>query len=142
MRICQPTGTGVKLREDVLVSTPLDQANIDFEKEGGETYICGNPPFSGRQTPIEQRGDLEGTVQKHKKFDIATGWFIKAANDCLRKRRNATGFEEQHHPLASAGHFGDRCQGYPCRSGCGSDVCRMTFVVHTALADLQPGRIC
>ena len=28
-------------------STPLDQAQIDFENEGGETYICGNPPIIG-----------------------------------------------------------------------------------------------
>jgi hypothetical protein len=34
-----PTGTGVKLLED-LFSTAMDQAEIDFENEGGETYIC------------------------------------------------------------------------------------------------------
>ena len=45
--ICPPTGTGVKLQADDLFSTPLDQAQIDFENEGGETYICGNPPYLG-----------------------------------------------------------------------------------------------
>jgi hypothetical protein len=30
---------------DDLFGTPLDQAEIDFENEGGETYICGNPPY-------------------------------------------------------------------------------------------------
>jgi hypothetical protein len=29
---------------DDLFGTPLEQAEIDFENEGGETYICGNPP--------------------------------------------------------------------------------------------------
>jgi hypothetical protein len=35
----------VKLQADDLFQTPLDQAEIDFENEGGETYICGNPPY-------------------------------------------------------------------------------------------------
>ena len=47
LSICPPTGTGVKLHADDLFHTPLDQAQIDFENEGGETYICGNPPYLG-----------------------------------------------------------------------------------------------
>jgi hypothetical protein len=42
LNICPPTGMGVKLHGDDLFNTPLDQAQIDFENEGGETYICGN----------------------------------------------------------------------------------------------------
>lgn len=38
LSICPPTGTGVNFRADDLFSTPLDQAQIDFENEGGETY--------------------------------------------------------------------------------------------------------
>ena len=45
LSICPPTGSGVKLLADDLFETPLDQAEIDFENEGGETYICGNPPY-------------------------------------------------------------------------------------------------
>jgi hypothetical protein len=45
LSICPPTGTGVKVQADDLFGTPLDQAEIDFENEGGETYICGNPPY-------------------------------------------------------------------------------------------------
>ena len=43
-----------------LFHTPLDQAQIDFENEGGETYICGNPPYLGStwQT-TEQKEDLQ-----------------------------------------------------------------------------------
>jgi hypothetical protein len=41
-------GTGVKLLGDDLFNTPLDQAEIDFENVGGETYICGNPPYLGK----------------------------------------------------------------------------------------------
>ena len=47
LSICPPTGTGVKHHADDLFHTPLDQAQIDFENEGGETYICGNPPYQG-----------------------------------------------------------------------------------------------
>lgn len=36
LSICPPTGTGVKVVGDDLFSTPLDQAQIDFENEGGE----------------------------------------------------------------------------------------------------------
>jgi type I restriction-modification system DNA methylase subunit len=82
--VCPPTGTGVKLQGDDLFSTPLDQAEIDFENEGGETYICGNPPFSGtrKQTP-EQKSDLElvfkDYIKNYKRIDYVGAWFFKAA---------------------------------------------------------------
>ena len=50
--ICPPTGTGVKHTADDLFQTPLDQPEIDFENEGGETYICGNPPYLGIHVAI------------------------------------------------------------------------------------------
>ncbi|YBW37833.1 lactate dehydrogenase [Nitrobacter sp. TKz-YC01] len=60
LSICPPTGTGVKHQADDLFHTPLDQAQIDFENEGGETYICGNPPYRGsQQQTSEQKEDLE-----------------------------------------------------------------------------------
>lgn len=40
LSICSPKGTGVKVVADDLFGTPLNQAEIDFENEGGETYIC------------------------------------------------------------------------------------------------------
>ena len=40
-------GDGREAGGDDLFGTPLDQAEIDFENEGGETYICGNPPYLG-----------------------------------------------------------------------------------------------
>lgn len=42
LSICPPTGKDVKHHADDLFHTPIDQAQIDFENEGGETYICGN----------------------------------------------------------------------------------------------------
>ena len=87
--VCPPTGTGVKLLGDDLFSTPLDQAQIDFENEGGETYICGNPPYKGsrEQTP-EQKDDLRHVFERHatvwKSLDYVAGWFMKAVEYGLK----------------------------------------------------------
>ena len=83
--ICPPTGTGVKHRADDLFGTPLDQAEIDFENEGGETYICGNPPYRGSTWQSkEQKADLrqifEGRVTQWKSLDYVSGWFMKASD--------------------------------------------------------------
>ncbi len=84
LSICPPTGTGVKMQADDLFSTPLDQAQIDFENEGGETYICGNPPYKGgtEQTP-EQKSDMGAVfaqwTQNWKSLDYVCGWFFKFA---------------------------------------------------------------
>ncbi|PXX16097.1 type II restriction/modification system DNA methylase subunit YeeA [Nitrosomonas ureae] len=87
LSICPPTGTGVKLYSDDLLNTPLEQAQIDFENEGGETYICGNPPYKGSQSQDNaQKVDLEavfeGTSVNWKGLDYVGGWFQKAANYC------------------------------------------------------------
>lgn len=83
--ICPPTGTGVKLVGDDLFHTPLDQAQIDFENEGGETYICGNPPYLGSTwQDEEQKADLQAIfdhrVKSWKSLDYVAGWFMKAAD--------------------------------------------------------------
>lgn len=85
LTLCPPTGTGVKLMGDDLFNTPLDQAEIDFENEGGETYICGNPPYLGStwQTD-EQKSDLKAIfgerARNWKSLDYVAGWFMKAAD--------------------------------------------------------------
>lgn len=84
LSICPPTGKGVKMAADDLFHTPLDQAQIDFENEGGETYICGNPPFSGsRKQTKEQKEDLEILFSTQsdnwKNIDFVGAWFWKAA---------------------------------------------------------------
>jgi len=84
LSVCHPTGTGVKLVADDLFSTPLNQAEIDFENEGGETYICGNPPYVGSSLQTEeQKADLEAlfspVLDTWKNLDYIAGWFFKAA---------------------------------------------------------------
>jgi len=85
LSVCPPTGTGIKLHGDDLFSTPLDQAQIDFENEGGETYICGNPPYLGSTWQSdEQKSDLKAIfdhlTKTWKSLDYVAGWFMKAAN--------------------------------------------------------------
>src|SRR5699024_370505 len=85
LSICPPTGTGVKLLSDDLFNTPLDQSEIDFENEGGETYICGNPPYLGSTwQSAEQKDDLKAVFDKRTKrwrsLDYVAGWFMKAAD--------------------------------------------------------------
>lgn len=85
LNICPPTGTGVRVVADDLFGTPLDQAEIDFENEGGETYICGNPPYLGSKWQSEeQKADLAAVFSGHgtgwKTLDYVAGWFMKAAD--------------------------------------------------------------
>lgn len=84
LSVCQPTGKTVKLHGDDLFNTPLDQSEIDFENEGGETYICGNPPYLGSTWQSkEQKSDLEAIFKDKtktwKSLDYVAGWFMKAA---------------------------------------------------------------
>ena len=77
--------TGVKLTADDLFDTPLEQAQIDFENEVGETYICGNPPYLGSTWQSkEQKEDLrrifDGRAKSWKSLDYVAGWFMKAAD--------------------------------------------------------------
>jgi len=83
LSVCPPTGTGVKVLGDDLFSTPQDQRGIDFKNEGGETYICGNPPYKGAREQLpEQKEDLrrifERSVKDWKSLDYVAGWFMKA----------------------------------------------------------------
>lgn len=85
LSICPPTGTGVKWFSDDLFNMPLIHAQIDFENEGGEIYICGNPPYLGStwQTQ-EQKSDLKAIFEHRtktwKSLDYVAGWFMKAAD--------------------------------------------------------------
>ncbi|TXI31901.1 MAG: class I SAM-dependent DNA methyltransferase [Aquipseudomonas alcaligenes] len=94
LAICPPTGTGVKLLADDLFETPLEQAQIDFENEGGETYICGNPPYLGSTwQSAEQKADLEAIFGKRaknwKSLDYVAGWFMKAADYGIHTKSSA-----------------------------------------------------
>jgi hypothetical protein len=82
LSICPPTGTGVKFHADDLFHTPIDQAQIDFDNEGGETYICGNPPYVGDKFQTDaQKSDLKVlTKNGAKAVDYVAGWLWKASD--------------------------------------------------------------
>jgi hypothetical protein len=85
LSICPPTGSGVKFAATDLLHTPFDQAQIDFENEGGETCICGNPPYKGATEQSQaQKSDLEAVFgaafPTWKSLDYILGFFQKARN--------------------------------------------------------------
>lgn len=83
LSICPPTGTSVKITSDDLFETPLDQAQIDFENEGGETYICGNPPYKGRNKKGgQEKAETAEVFSRYSgsfaSLDYVANWLIKA----------------------------------------------------------------
>jgi hypothetical protein len=85
LSICPPTGAGVKFRATDLFGTSAEQAQIDFENEGGETYLCGNPPYLGNKLQSEQqKADLQavfdGRLEGWKSLDYVAGWLMKAVD--------------------------------------------------------------
>ncbi len=87
LSICPPQGnkSDAKIWGDDLFGAPLDQARIEFENEGGETYICGNPPYLGSKwQAAEQKADLQSIFEHRtpnwKSLDYVAGWFMKAAD--------------------------------------------------------------
>jgi hypothetical protein len=84
LNVCPPTGTGVTHHANDLFHTPLDQALIDFENEGGETYICGNPPYQGSMNQTRgQKDDMAHVfnpyLKTYKDLDYVASWLVKAA---------------------------------------------------------------
>ncbi len=85
LQVCPPEGTSVKLHSDDLFQTPLDQPEMDFDNEGEETYICGNPPYVGsswqdRDQKADIRSVLNGRCRNVGNLDYVSGWFVKAAD--------------------------------------------------------------
>jgi hypothetical protein len=79
------SGTSVRVRSDDLFRTPMDQAEIDFENKGGETYLCGNPPYLGstwqsKEQKLQLKGVFEGRTKSWKSLDYVAAWFMKAAD--------------------------------------------------------------
>lgn len=94
--ICPPIGVGVKHSADDLFSTPLDQAEIDFENEGGESYICGNPPYLGstwqsKEQKAEIKNLVRGRMGSPGFLDYVSGWFLKAA-DWIQESQGSAAF--------------------------------------------------
>lgn len=84
LSICPPHGTAVNIVGDDLFGSESNAVNVDFANDGGETYLCGNPPYRGSSLQTsDQKADLEALFGKltksWKNFDYIAGWFIKAS---------------------------------------------------------------
>lgn len=94
LALCPPSGTGVKLVSASQLEKPFNQPEIDFENEGGETYICGNPPYVGdkKQSP-SQKSDMQilfgALTSRWKSFDYICGFVFKAAEYVFSTKRSA-----------------------------------------------------
>ncbi len=87
LSVCPPTEKIVEHISDDLFHKPQHQAQIDFENEGGETYICGNPPYKGSswrtKEQTQELGEiLSKEIKKWKPLDYVTGWLFKASEYC------------------------------------------------------------
>jgi hypothetical protein len=76
-----------EIRSDDLFPMTRDQSEIDFENEGGETYICGNPPYKGRNRKGDnERRETEATFAaypgSYASVDYVANWVIKASEYC------------------------------------------------------------
>lgn len=95
--VCPPTGTDVKVIGDDFFSTPLEQSEIDFVNVGGETFICGNPPYVGdKKQSDSQKNDMQcvfaGFTTRWRSFDYICGFIFKAADYLSRTNGAASGF--------------------------------------------------
>ncbi|MFC4623583.1 class I SAM-dependent DNA methyltransferase [Comamonas nitrativorans] len=91
---CPAKGISVKLVGDDLFQTPLEQTEIDFSNEGGEVYLCGNPPYLGSTwQDASQKADLQAVLGQRtnswKSLDYVAGWFVKAADYCAHNPASA-----------------------------------------------------
>ena len=82
LSICPPTGTEAVVTGDDLFSAREELPG--FENEGGETYICGNPPYiwANNQT-VDQKQDILNLQKdfgtRFRGLDYVTGWLYKYA---------------------------------------------------------------
>ncbi|WP_419964893.1 DNA methyltransferase, partial [Staphylococcus epidermidis] len=87
----------MKLLADDLFSTPLNQAEIEFANEGGETYICGNPPYVGTKYQTKDQKDDIAALFKSEginsgNLDYVGCWLLKAAQYASKVERFAFSF--------------------------------------------------
>ena len=85
LSVCPPAGMNVKHRADDLFALANNQARVEFRNEGGETYICGNPPYLGsKRQNQDQKDDMkvifDNRIKGWKTLDYIAGWFMRAAD--------------------------------------------------------------
>jgi len=91
LAVCPPAGMGVKLFAHDIFESSVEQAQIDFENEGGETYICGNPPWVwSNDLSVSQKLDMknvfDGRIKNYKTLDYVSCWLVKASDYILNNQ--------------------------------------------------------
>jgi hypothetical protein len=84
MAVCPPIGEQVAASKDDLFQPSAAIATVEFENEGGQTYICGNPPYLGsRWRDKAQQRDLaelfSPRTSNFKDLDYVAAWYLKAS---------------------------------------------------------------
>lgn len=84
LSVCPPTGSDVQHRGDDLFFEADSKYEVDFKNEGGETFVCGNPPYLGSSVQSKkQKADLKlifnGKTKTWGVLDFVSAWFLKAA---------------------------------------------------------------
>ena len=86
LEVCPPVAATLVEERDL--GGPTGRFNLNpaelYDGIRGETYVCGNPPFSGtRKQTVDQKRDLEivfsNLTKSWKNADYVGGWFAKAA---------------------------------------------------------------
>ncbi len=82
LSVCPPTGATSALVANDMFEEHTNRGLIEFVNEGGETYLCGNPPYRGSKWQSDdQKRDLAQAWTKHPKLskttDYVTGWLAK-----------------------------------------------------------------
>jgi hypothetical protein len=95
--VCPPEGTQVRVREEgKLPFDAQDAKEIDFENDGGETFVCGNPPYKGgtQQSPdqkLEMASLFSQLTNSWASLDYVAAWLLKAAQ-YSKSSKTACGF--------------------------------------------------
>ncbi|MGY2737232.1 class I SAM-dependent DNA methyltransferase, partial [Sphingomonas sp. UYP23] len=85
LKVCPPFSPLKEIEYDLGGATGrLALEDNSFADNGTETYLCGNPPYSGyNKQSVSQKNDLgqifSPLVKRWGNLDYVTGWFAKAA---------------------------------------------------------------
>ncbi|AKO64872.1 lactate dehydrogenase [Methylophilales bacterium MBRSG12] len=87
LSVCPPTKQVAEDFSNDLFQEPKSQPFIDFRNEGGETYICGNPPFKGnadmdKSQKLDMKDCLSSFFPNWRSLDYICAWFYLAHIYC------------------------------------------------------------
>ena len=77
LSVCPPTGSAVKHIAEDLFEKTHQEFEVDFANEGGETFICGNPPYKGRNKKQDnEKADTEHVFSKYTKSHASLDYVL------------------------------------------------------------------